>query len=269
MGTRQRVGNSRGNRPWIVYSNCKTTSQSGAAHVHILPGSNDRFGAHPHALNSRGAVRRGLERGPADRRARAHRESFLTEAGEERDDLARSSTVIDGAYSRINELLKSGVVSVAGTLLESKVLALQSAEANHVSETGNGASARRAVRGRFAVRRDDGRGGGGSARPPEPHPGTGSQYAETLDSTPAGESPATSPCDGDDRELRTARSHRPGWDGVVFKARHTRIDRLAAIKMVLAAPMRLRISWPVSRRNRRPLPGCSTPTSCNSMRSGT
>ena len=33
-----------------------------------------------------------------------------------------------------------------------------------------------------------------------------------------------------------------GGMGVVFKARHTRIDRLAAIKMVLAAPMRLRIS---------------------------
>jgi tetratricopeptide (TPR) repeat protein len=157
------------------------------------------------------------------------RESFLTEVGDESEDLAPQLTLIDGAYSRINELLKCGVVTLGPQTSRNIVLSspeLSSGTAIDSSQKQSG------VVSQFAETLD----ADAAGRAPEPPADGGSQYAETIDSSPVGEAAQSSPIDSaatiGNYELLGVIAQ--GGMGVVFKARHVRLDRLAAIKMVLA-----------------------------------
>jgi tetratricopeptide (TPR) repeat protein/tRNA A-37 threonylcarbamoyl transferase component Bud32 len=162
------------------------------------------------------------------------RESFLTEAGEDHDDWATELTLIDGAYSRVLQLLNTGVVNLSRTPEPAAGRASQLAETIAPSEVVNGPAAAEAggVVSHYAETLDV------PGTPPERSRGADPDHAETVDSAPAGDSPAADSPHAPEGsrvgnyELLGVIAH--GGMGVVYKARHTRLDRYAAIKMVLA-----------------------------------
>jgi eukaryotic-like serine/threonine-protein kinase len=182
------------------------------------------------------------------------REPFLVSAGSDRELLATFLDSIDSAYLRLRDLIKTGAVSLSpnGLALVSKPV-----DATQISVHSEFAATLDSVSGASTPKSE-------ASKFVDPtQVSVHSEFAATLDSVSAGkEAEAESEASGfaatiDAVPRPPKKGKRPpkpapleqgvtvggyellgviahGGMGVVYKARHTRLDRLAAIKMVLA-----------------------------------